>query len=72
MDLPTYISWMSPFPILGMLGGIFHSLSNFNRTFCKQIVVTLASDLGLHCLPMTHKKDAMLIRVKHLFTFRAY
>ena len=22
------------------------------------------SDLGLHCLPMSHKKDAMLIWVK--------
>ena len=24
---------------------------------------TAASDLGLHCLPMSHKKDAMLIWV---------
>ena len=24
----------------------------------------MASDLGLHCLPMSHKKDARLIMVK--------
>ena len=37
--------------------------SNFNRTFFKQTVETLissvASDLGLHRLPMSHKKDAI-------------
>ena len=27
---------------------------------------SLASDLGLHCLPMSHRKDARLIWVKHL------
>ena len=27
---------------------------------------TVASDLGLHCLPMSHKKDARLIWVKLL------
>ena len=26
----------------------------------------MASDLGLHCLPMSHRKDARLIWVKHL------
>ena len=25
------------------------------------------SDLGLHCLPISHKKDARLIWVKHVF-----
>ena len=28
-----------------------------------------ASDLGLHCLPMSHKKDAKLICVNALVTF---
>ena len=32
----------------------------FNRTFCEQTVETLtgfvASGLGLHCLPMSHKR----------------
>ena len=27
----------------------------------------VGSDLGLHCLPMSHKKDARLIQVSHLF-----
>ena len=30
------IDWTSPFPILGLLGGIFHFYSNFKRNFCKQ------------------------------------
>ena len=37
---------------------------NFDRTFCKQTVKApryAASDLGLHCLPTSHKKDARLI-----------
>ena len=45
----------------------FIFFSNFNRKFCKQTVETLirrrvsaASDLGLHCLPMSHKKEARL------------
>ena len=37
--------------------------SNFNKKFCKQTVDTLilVSDLALHCLPMSHKKEAMCI-----------
>ena len=38
----TLISWASPFPFKGLLGGIFFPFySNFNRTFCKQIVESL-------------------------------
>ena len=64
---------MSPFLILGVLDGIFCFCSHFNRTFCKQRVETLindqmppcaGSDLGLHCLLMSYKKDVRLIRVK--------
>ena len=40
--------------ILRVVGGIFHFYSNFNRTFCKQTM-----DI-LHCLPISHKKDARL------------
>ena len=54
-----------------MWGGIFHFYSNSNRTFYKQIVKTLigrrysaASGLGQHYLPMSHKKDVMLIWVQ--------
>ena len=42
--------------MLGVLGGIFHFYSNSNSTF---------SDLGLRCLPMSHKEDARFIWVKH-------
>ena len=69
MEFPILINWTSPFPFEGLLGGIFHFYSNLNRTFCEQKVHgdpdqaphSAASDLGLHCLPMSHKKDARLI-----------
>ena len=35
------INWTSPFPILGLLGGIFHFYSNFKCNFCKQTVKNL-------------------------------
>ena len=46
----------------------FSFLSNFDRTFSKQTVETLirqnaSSDLGLHCLSMSHKEAARLIKV---------
>ena len=41
---------------------IFIFYSNFNRTFCKQTVEI--PDPGLHCLHLSHKKDARLIWVK--------
>ena len=59
-----------PISILGVLVGCccFSQTSNFNTAFCKQTVKTLirrrthnaASDLSLHCLPMSYKKDARL------------
>ena len=49
-----------------LLGGIFYFNSNFKRHFCKQTVKNLMSDLVLHCLPVSHKKDATLIWVKIL------
>ena len=68
MEFPSLIN----FRCKGSLGGTFHFYSNFDRTFCKQTVEILirksgvwsplfaASGLGLHCLPMSHKKDARL------------
>ena len=50
IDLPTLIRWTSPFPILGVLGGIFLDLY-------------VVSDLDLYCLLMSHKKDARFIWV---------
>ena len=51
---------------------VFFILSSFNRKLCKQTVSgdpdqtphSVASDLGLHYLPMSHKKDARHIWVK--------
>ena len=47
--------------------------SNFYRTFFKQTVKTLissaASDLDMHCLSMSHKKDARLIKVNKTNSF---
>ena len=36
-----------------------------NDGYLNQRPRSVASDLGLHCLPMSHKKDAMLIWVKY-------
>ena len=36
---PILINRVSPFPILGLLGGIFYSI--FKRNFCKQTVENL-------------------------------
>ena len=70
MNLPISVSRTSLFQILGVLVGIFHFDSNSNRTICKHTVETLirchvsvASDLGFHSLPVSHKKDARLIWV---------
>ena len=48
--------------------------SNFKRNFCKQTVENLirrlnfaASNLVLHCMPMSHKKDGRFIWVKKSF-----
>ena len=58
--------------ILGLrvLRWCFSIYSNLNRRFCKQTVEndqmphSVASDLGLHYLLMSHKKDTRLIWVK--------
>ena len=52
-----------------VVGGIFLFFIQTKRNFCKQTVENLirrhipASDLGLHFLPMSHKKDARIIWV---------
>ena len=52
------------------MGGVFNVNSNSNRTFCKQkgdpdqMLHFAASDLGLHCLPVSQKRDARLIKVE--------
>ena len=51
MDFSIPINWMSLFPISGVSDVLFHFHS-------------AASDLGLHCVPMSHNWDARLIWVK--------
>ena len=59
VDSSILISWTSPFPILGVSGVLFHFFLIFDRNSHS-----VASDLGLHCLPMSQKWDARLIWVK--------
>ena len=57
MEFPTLMNWTSPFPFFGLLGGIFHYYSNFNRMFriiCKQIVENLIRHRILWCLIWFH------------------
>ena len=68
MEFPTIMNWTSPFPILGLLGCIFHliqilkatSVSKQWRTWSDATFYSVTSDLVLHCLPMSHKKDTRL------------
>ena len=41
MKLPFFIKLTSQFSSSGLLGVVFHSYSNFNRTSCKQTVESL-------------------------------
>ena len=62
MDLPTLISRTSPFPILGMLGSIYHFPIILIQHYVSkhwrpdQTRCPAASDLGLRCWNMRHKK----------------
>ena len=62
MEFPILISWTSPFPTNGLLGGIQilieHYVSKQWRPWSD--VRSAASDLGLHCLHMSNKKEARL------------
>ena len=69
MHFPIIINCTSPFPILELLCDIFHFYSYFKRNFCKnsgepdQKPRFAASDLVLHCISMSHKKNARFILV---------
>ena len=67
MYFPIPINWTSPFPIVRWH---FSSLFKFQMNFYKQTEEKpdqtpplAAPDLVLHCLPMSHKKNARLIWV---------
>ena len=50
MDLPTFISRMSPLPILGVLDGICNFPTHFKWTFCKQTKKILIRHRVMRCL----------------------
>ena len=70
INFPMLINWMSPFPILGLLGGIFSFLFKFKKKLLfansGEHDQNTASDLVLHCLLMSHKNGARLIWVNPL------
>ena len=73
MKLPTYIKWTSLFWSPWLLGVVFHSYSNFDGRSCKQpdqTMQSVASDLGLYYMSLSHKKNTSLIWVKYLCCIR--
>ena len=69
MEFPTLVSWTSSFP-LKAFWVVFFILVKFKLNFLQannvdpdQTPHKAASDLDLHCLPLSHKKDAMLLWV---------
>ena len=64
-NFPLLLFRPAHFHFKGLLGSLSHFHSNSNRTFCKLTVQPrfAATDLGLHCLPMSYKKNAWLIWV---------
>ena len=52
VDSSTYICWTSPFVILGVFFR-FYSILLANTVDPDQTPHYVASDLGLHCLPIT-------------------
>ena len=68
MKLPTFIKRTSPFSSSGFVGGCFSFSFKSNRTVEKpnQTLQSVASDLGLYYMSMSHKKNASLIWVKYL------
>ena len=55
MYFSTFIYWTSPFVILDMSGLFcrFYSIFDVNNVDPDQTPHHVASDLGLHCLPVT-------------------
>ena len=70
MNLPPYISRMKLFQILGLLGSIFHFHSNIGDP--DQTPSPATSDLGLHCLPMSHKRTLGLYGFNQIIDIQAF
>ena len=58
MYFPILIKWMGPFPILGCWVVFFIFIQILKETSVSKQCRTAVSDLVLHCLSMSHKKDA--------------
>ena len=75
MYFPILINWTSPFPIFGVLGGIFHFSSKKTLLLANsgepdQTSRFAASDLVFHCLPMSQKMDTRVIWVNFWHTVK--
>ena len=62
MDFPIHIDWLGPLSISGASGVIFSFLLHLSMKFMSansiapdEMPHSLASHLGLHFLPMSHK-----------------
>ena len=74
MEFPTLINW-TIFP-LRVVGWYFSFLLKFSKNILSansgdpdQMPRSAASDLGLHCLLVSHKKEARLVWVKYKLIF---
>ena len=74
MDSPTLIIWTDPFPTEEVSGQILLlpyfieiPVFNANGVYPDQTPRSAASDLGLHCLPMSLLWDARHKWVKYVF-----
>ena len=67
MGFPTFIIWISPFPFKGCWVVIFLFQIFIEHSVNKQWrPCSVASDLGLHCLPIPTKRTQVLYGLKHL------
>ena len=71
MEFPALINWTSSFPILRVFGLYFSILFKFQKKLPlansgepDQTPCSMAADLSLRYLPISHKKDARHIWVK--------
>ena len=68
MDPSILINWTITFPNLGVSGVHFNSCFTFDKNFMlatsvdpDQMPHCAVSDLGVHCLPWSQKRDPRLI-----------
>ena len=74
MESFIIINWMSPLSFLRALEIIFDSMKFLlaNGMAPDETLHSVASHLGLYCLPMSHKKDDMLIHFECVIACNRY